>query len=301
MLGLLVSTLAITACSSYDEDVPDRFGIENEDGVTIYYKYKDGDEVYVRSDDYYYSGDVNIPNKVIYKNKTLKVVGIFNNAFSHCTGLTSVTIPNSVKVIGKAAFYKCERLITLTIPNSVDSIGESAFSGCTGLTSVTIPYFIIKIERGTFENCNRLKSVDIGNYVTHIGSNAFQNCSSLTSITIPNSVTSIGYDAFSGCSGLTSIMIPNSVTSIQDNAFDGCDALKSVTIPEYVTKIGYRAFYAKNLKQVISLITDPQRIDHVFSDNMIENGTLIVPKGTIDKYRATAGWKQINNIVENSE
>ncbi|MBQ8060217.1 MAG: leucine-rich repeat protein, partial [Prevotella sp.] len=135
------------------------------------------------------------------------------------SGLTSVTIPNSVTSIGSWAFYNCSGLTSVTIPNSVTSIGDRAFYNCSGLTSVTIP-----------------------NSVTSIGSWAFYNCSGLTSVTIPNSVTSIGSWAFSGCSGLTSVTIPNSVTSINSYAFYGCSGQTSVTIPESVTSIGDGVF-----------------------------------------------------------
>jgi hypothetical protein len=61
------------------------------------------------------------------------------DAFYGCTGLTTITIPNSVTSIGESAFYGCTGLTTITIPNSVTSIEAGAFSGCTSLTSVTMP------------------------------------------------------------------------------------------------------------------------------------------------------------------
>ena len=148
------------------------------------------------------------------------LTSIDDKAFYGCSGLTSVTIPNSVSSIGKSAFSWCNSLTSVTIPNSVKSIGEYAFCGCSGLTSVTI-----------------------GNSVTSIGSSTFSGCSGLTSITIPNSVKSIGEVAFSGCSGLTSVTIPNSVTSIGNKAFYGCSGLTSVTIGNSVKSIGEYAFY----------------------------------------------------------
>ena len=162
------------------------------------------------------------------------------------------------------------------------SIGKNAFKGCSGLNSISV------------ENGNT-------NYDSRNNCNAIIETASNTLIagckntTIPNSVTSIGSYAFYGCSGLTSVTIPNSVTSIGTEAFHGCSGLTSITIPNSVTSIGYDAF---------SLIENPFTIYgntsgyRTFSPNTFNNATLYVPKGTIDKYKSTNGWKDFANIKE---
>ncbi len=75
--------------------------------------------------------------------------------FHDCTGLTSVTIPNSVTSIGDGAFSDCSGLTSVTIPDSVTSIGDYAFSSCTGLTSVTIPDSVTSIGDGAFARLQR--------------------------------------------------------------------------------------------------------------------------------------------------
>ena len=223
-----------------------------------------------------YTGDVVIPATVTYGDNTYSVTSIGESAFDNCSGLISITIPNSVTSISSYAFFGCSGLTSVTIPNSVTSIGDYAFYDCSGLTSVTIPNSVTSIRGDAFNGCSGLTSVTIPSSVTSIGYGAFNGCSGLTSVTIGNSVTSIGDFAFAGCSGLTSIVvesgnttydsrngcnaiietatntlivgcqatiIPNSVTSIGDYAFSGCSGLTSVTIPNSVTSIGGGAFW----------------------------------------------------------
>ena len=155
-----------------------------------------------------------------------------------------------------------------------------------------------------FSGTISIKEIVIGNEVTSIGDYAFMSCSGLTSLTIGESVTSIGKNAFSSCWGLTSVTIPNSVTTIGYKAFSNCSYLNSVTIGNSVTSIGEHAFLCENLTEVISLIENPFAItgkssdNRTFSSNTFNNATLYVPKGTIDKYRETDGWKDFASIEE---
>jgi len=102
-----------------------------------------------------------------------------------------------------------------------------------------------------------------------------------TTFSIPNSVTYIGICAFRYCSDLTSITIPNSVTSIGWGAFLGCP-LKSIYC-HWETPISINYYYPD---------------DDVFSTSCHWTGTLYVPIGCADKYRADAEWGLFENIVE---
>jgi hypothetical protein len=83
------------------------------------------------------------------------VTSIGSSAFNG-TGLTSVTIPDSVTSIGDSAFRNCTSLTNVIIGNSVTNIGYGAFAGCTSLTRMTIPASVINIGSSAFYGCSSL-------------------------------------------------------------------------------------------------------------------------------------------------
>ena len=204
-----------------------------------------------------------------------KVIGIRNAAFSSCTNLVSVSIPNTVESIGKNAFAGCVNLTKVSIADGVSIIEESAFVRCTALTEITIPKSVTNIAASAFYRCTALRSVKVhpdnptyhseGNClietasktlligtcnsvipedgsVTAIGDGAFDGCSTLTEIVIPDSVVNIGAYAFKDCTGLTKVTIGNGVTIIGSAAFQSCENLTDVTVGTGLQKIGVSAF-----------------------------------------------------------
>ena len=149
------------------------------------------------------------------------MTSIGESTFSECSGLTSVTIPNSVTSIGYYAFNGCSGLTSVTIPNSVTSIGESVFSRCSGLEDVIIVnnmfvYLPVKYS---------------GHY------------------SIPENISQIIGGAFANCKGLTSVDIPNSVTSIKNRAFAECSKLENVyCYAEEVPSTGTSTFKNSNIE-----------------------------------------------------
>ena len=229
----------------------------------IYYNITDATNKTVKVTSYSssYTGSVVIPESVTYNGTTYSVTSIEDWAFSGCTGLTSIEIPNSVT-----------------------SIGNYAFSDCSGLTSIEVDGNNTKYD--SRENCNAIietatnelivgcQNTIIPNSVTSIGDNAFYECTGLTSITIPNSITSIVDYAFYYCTGLTSITIPNSVTSIGYEAFRGCTGLEKVCINDLAAWCGIDfasananpLYYAKNLylnDELVTALVIPDNVTNI--------------------------------------
>ncbi len=192
----------------------------------LQYELAEGGESYIVTgiDDRTVSS-IEIPSE--YNGKPVTSIG--NSAFSSCSKLTSVKIPDSITSIDSGAFRQCLNLAYITIPDSVTSIGSSAFSNCTNLTSVTM-----------------------GNNVTNIGEKAFYYCIGLTTLTIPNSVTSIGTDAFSGCRKLLEVY-----------------NLSQLTITAGSQNNGSVAYYARDVYTSTSETSKQTKTDdgYIFYDN----------------------------------
>ena len=212
-----------------------------------------------------YSGNaesVAIPSQI----DGMPVTAIAWRAFYNCENVTSVSIPNSVKTIGRNAFEGCTGIRNIIIPDSVTTVEDWAFISCRGLTGITFGNGVATIGKNVFEGCTSLQSVILGNNLTSIGPSAFAGCVSLTSIALPNKLTFIGDSAFNGCKNLASVTIPNSLTTIGDSVFSGCTSLTNVTIPSSVTNLGCHAFAGCTALEAITIPDSVTTIgDGVFS------------------------------------
>lgn len=201
--------------------------------------------------------------------------------------------------LGKTAYIASGK-VTGTIPDYDGTIepasGKSLFAQLVdrSITAVTESDLdgMTRIGSNAFVLCSQLVSVALPNSITHINSDAFRNCQQLESVTIPDSVTIISSYAFANCLNLVSIKIPNNMTSIETGVFQSCSSLTSITIPAKVTNIEYAAFgFCKKLSVVKLLpITPPALSNSNAFDSTASNLQIVVPKGTLDAYKAATNW-----------
>lgn len=137
------------------------------------------------------------------------VMEIHANAFYRCN-IESVTMPDSLKVIGTCAFHECKMLNTVKFGSGLTRICERAFSACKNLKKVVLP--------------DRLERMD---------SSAFSN-SGLESITLGSGLNSLS-DCVFAYTPMQEIHIPDTVTHIANFVFG--DDIKSIIADNYIQNI----------------------------------------------------------------
>lgn len=207
--------------------------------------------------------------------------------FEKCSELSDVTLPSTLKVIGRSAFYHCDSLEEIDIPASVETISSSAFYLTPKLTACTLHEGLKKMEDGAFRDSaitsiyipktltsvsspfygSELSEVTFADGITELPNSLFDQAKKLTRITIPATVTKIGDRCFQG-TNIESIDIPDNVTSLGQRAFADCDNLYAVTIGAGITKLPLSCFSGCDVLQNVVIPDTVTSMDHgVFAES----------------------------------
>ena len=249
MMTLLLAALFAPAASAQTETT---YFIA--DGIGYLVSSEEQHTVEVTMGEVRYTGNIVIPATVVNPNNTeageYTVVGIGFAAFAQ-SGITGITMPETITFIANSAFYMCSGLTTITLPESLRTIGVESFASCAGLRRIHFPAAVESIGSGNFKATNQMSTITVDEANTHYCAEAsvlydkaktrLIRCATLNtrSINVPATVTTIEDRAFEACTNVPSITLPDGLTTIGDNAFYACSNLASINIPESVT--GYLA------------------------------------------------------------
>ena len=162
-----VKTICIT---NWDKNEDGALSYEEAAAVTTIGTEFRGKGIYAFNELQYFTGLTSIPS----------------SAFSDCSELLSIKLPDNIISINDNAFVRCQSLREIHIPANIESIGYRAFRSCKKLATVI------------FEKSSQLKTIG-GGYHSDIDYGAFSYCTALTSIEIPASVETIEASAFCLC------------------------------------------------------------------------------------------------------
>lgn len=234
-------------------------------------------------------GAYTIPSEVNGK----EIDQVWPSGFEGAASLTDITIPASIGRLGTAAF-ESTGLTHVTIPDTVQQVDPAVFQNCTSLVSVKLPNGITEIDQYLFANCISLQHVDMPDSITKINIYAFHNCTSLTSLALPEGLTSLSVGCFEKCYNLQHVVVPPSVINFPKDDVGVYNPFKYSPVTVYVQKgsTGDR-FFNNNLAElqasatasggslkVVTLdsVADPASID-VSSLELIDAGRQISVAG----------------------
>lgn len=234
-------------------------------------------------------GAYTIPSSVNGK----EIDQVWTSGFEGAASLTDITIPASIGRLGTAAF-ESTGLTHVTIPDTVQQVDPAVFQNCTKLVSVKLPAGLAEIDQYMFANCISLQHVDMPDSITKINIYAFHNCTSLTSLALPRGLTSLSVGCFEKCYNLQHVVVPPSVINFPKDDVGVYNPFKYSPVTVYVEKKSTAdKFFTNNLEELqasatasggslavvtLNSVADPASID-VSSLELIDAGRQISVAG----------------------
>ena len=148
-----------------------------------------------------------------------EVTRLGKGAFLDCVNLTNVMMGSGVATIGDYAFSNCSGIRRMTIPEGVQTL-SGTFNGCSKLEEIVLPQSLRELDIGVFRDCVSLEKIKLPPKLETIGYTVFWGCTNLREIKLPRGLKTIRRGAFSQCESLRLLDIPKSVVSLDANAFD---------------------------------------------------------------------------------
>jgi len=266
-ISAMGSTIAPAALTAYAAETA---------GSLTYEKYDDHVEI-TGSD--YKATSIEIPETI----SGLPVTAIGDYAFNGCS-LSSITIPGSVKTIGKYAFSMSSNLKSVTIPDSIEFIDLRAFDLCKQLSEVNLPDKMIEMSAKVFDNTPWMDAQRQKSDLVIINGNLIDGANAKGEVVVPDDVKYVSAGAFERNEDITSVVFPSSITKINDNVFFYCSNLKSVDA-KACTFIDSMAFADCNKLTELKVSGKMTKINYMAFDDVTSQATITV-------YGSQADWNQ---------
>ena len=262
-------------------------------------------------------GDLIVPGTVCHEGKTYTVTEILESAFCDSEGLTSVQLPDSIRVIQDYAFRDCPNLKVVKCGESLRTIGSQAFSDCHRLESIVWGTSLQYIGMDAFAGCGKLRELFLPDSLEALGCHALEDTPVLENrkgvvyidrvlcgyngylpphsyLEIREGTTLIAERAFTGRRNLEGVIFANSVRRIGYCSFDECDSLKFIKLPKSLVDIGDNAFNYSPIQEVVAPWKKPISLDH---DPFPKQALIHIPKGSAEAYSKADHWNK-HKLIE---
>lgn len=224
------------------------------------------------SDKIYFGGTSSIGSKVLYLGSSVTTtsnsehrryqscikkvelgscVNLSDYAFTYCTNLAAITLPDYYMGVMRYTFQNCYGLSALVIPSS-GYVGYYMCDYASALCIVSVPSTLTTVETYAFEGCSSLQEISLPTTLRTISTHAFDRCTALSRITMHTAVTTISLSSFASCNSLKSLVVGSSVTALNNNAFQFLYSLASLkfeaSTPPYASNSGVFGSLPKSCK-----------------------------------------------------
>lgn len=225
------------------------------------------------------------------------VESIASGAFEGNTDITGVTVPSSVKSIGRRAFYDCLNLNSIAAAD-VEFVGDAALTNTTWFDAQPDGIVYVGKVAYQFKGEAEIGGVVIRDGIKTISDYAFRDQINLRSVELPETIETIGDYAFVYCSGIERINLPSSLKSIGNGAFQSCNALNFEAFPDGIENVGANAFggtawYSAVADGVVYI----GKTLYTYKGEMPENTEISVADGTLsiskNAFADCAGLKKV--------
>lgn len=233
--------------------------------------------------------NLDIPNSVNF---------IGQNCFLGC-GVTSLNIPDGISSLPGAMFAGCKNLSYIKLPSNLSQLEPSMFNGARSLTAITIPDGVMTIPERCFYGCWNLANVSLPNSIKYIYRGAFSDCRVLDNVILPEGLELLDMEVFFN-SYINNIELPSTLKTIGGWCFGIGPDMRTLKLPISLTHIGSYAFDSGNVQEIICMNPEPIACESNVFKNETYYGTLYVPKGCLEAYKAVKPWSDFFTIKEHN-